>query len=142
MNTVERHSKKKTGAALAVWLLIALGMLLAPAPREWGAFGKLINSYYDHTRLILQPAAHSFLMAIGVVLLMHYFSHHPPFRAFLISAVAALSCAIVFELLQNLLPSGFARQCDIEDLIPSTAGALVGGIIGLRQRLRNKDGNK
>lgn len=134
--------KKTVGIALAVWLFLTMGMLLAPAPREWGAFGKWINSYYDCVRPILQPAAHIILMAGGVVLLMRYFSNRPPGRAFLISVSMAMLLAVAFEMLQSVLPAGFARKCDAGDLVPSMAGMLVGGIIGFYRQLKSENANQ
>jgi VanZ family protein len=117
-------------------------MLMAPAPREWGAFGKWISPYYDYVGFIFQPAAHITLMAIGVILLMRNFSHRSPGWAFLISAATAMLLAMAFEILQSVLPSGFARQYDAGDLIPSLAGALIGGMIGIYRYLNHEDENE
>ena len=130
------------GAALIVWVLLALGLLLAPAPREWGSFGRLINAYYDQARPVLQPAAHIVLMAVGVVLLMPYFACRSPRMAVLMSVATTLLFAMVFEMLQSVLPSSFARQCDVADLVPSGLGMLAGGAIGFRKRLKNEDESK
>lgn len=134
--------QKKGWAALAVWGFLTLGILLAPAPREWGAFGKWINSYYDQIRPVLQPAAHIVLMAAGVILFMRYLSHLSPRRAFLISAAMIMLFAVALELLQSVLPIRFARQCDVEDLIPSMIGMLIGGVVGICYNMNNKEEKK
>ena len=131
--------RTKVRVALAVWLLLAAAMLLAPAPREWGVFGKWISSHYDRVRLILQPAGHMVLMAICVFLLMEGLRHRSPRSAFLISAGIAMLFALALELLQSILPDTFARTCDLWDLLPSLAGMLAGGGIGLFRRSKNRN---
>jgi hypothetical protein len=127
---------KKITIALLIWFLITLTVLLAPAPREWGDFGHLINSWYDEYQSILQPAVHLILMAIGAFLLIRYFGVNSPGRAFVLAMIFAVILASFFELLQGILPASFARRCDAEDLLPSIAGMLLGGGIGFFQSLR------
>ena len=139
---MEACRKKKVGVAFALWFMIALILLLSPAPREWGAFGEWINSYYDQVQPILQPVAHTLLMMVGVFLLMEGFHRSPPWVAFLLSIGAAIFLALVFELMQGFLPARFARACDIEDLLPSMLGILAGGGLGFLRRVKKEASNK
>ena len=129
--------EKRFFIALVIWFFLALSILLAPAPREWGDFGTRINSFYDETRSVLQPATHIILMATGVFLLMGCLHRKTPKRAFFLSMGIAVSLAVLFELLQGFLPSSFARRCDAGDLVPSIAGMLLGGVAGFLPRIKN-----
>ncbi len=135
---VDVKRKKRTGVALAVWLLLALVMLLAPAPREWGAFGRKINASYDKVQPVLQPAAHVVLMVVFSGLLMQCFVHRAVGAAILYSLGLAVALALMLEILQSTLPANFARKCDVGDLIPSVIGAAVGCVVGILYRFRGK----
>ena len=117
------------------WLGIALLMLLAPSPREWGEFGRQLSPYYDRIEAVFQPAVHLVLMAILAVALMHHFESRSAVTAVLISFVLVMVLAIVLEGLQGLLPAEFSRRCDVEDLVPGAGGAVIGCCIGLLVRI-------
>jgi glycopeptide antibiotics resistance protein len=123
---------------VAIWMLVALALLLAPAPREWGAFGKWVSPYYDDVQPVLQPGAHLVLMTVCTVLLMRLFVHRTLWTAVVYSFVLAGMLTIALELLQSTLPIAFARTSDIEDLGPSLAGAALGCFVGVRTRNREK----
>ena len=59
-----------------------------------------------------------------------------------IGADNGLDVTVVFattlEMLQSMLPSGFARRCDADDLIPSVIGAMVGCVIGILFRVHGE----
>ena len=128
---------QKIRIALLIWLLVTLSLLLAPAPREWGIFGPRLLSFCEETRFVLQPAAHVLLMAAGTMILIRCFGRQAPRQAFLLAITCGLVLTVFFELLQSIIPESFARRCDAADLIPSAAGLLFGGAIGLAQRFRN-----
>ena len=130
--------RKKRGWLVAVWLFMAIGMLLAPAPREWGAFGKRVSPFYDQVQPVVQPAAHLVLMVVFSGLLMQCFVHRAVGAAILYSLGLAVALALMLEMLQSALPANFARKCDVDDLIPSVIGAAVGCIIGTLYRLRGE----
>lgn len=132
------NCRKKGWVITAVWLLVPLGMLLAPAPREWGVFGKWISPYYDRVQSVIQPAAHVLLMAVCSILFIRGFAHRTIMVAVLYSFGLAVVFAATLEMLQSILPSGFARRCDVGDLIPSVIGATVGCIIGILFRVRRE----
>jgi len=123
--------RKKVWGIIAVWVLVALGMLLAPAPREWGVFGKWISPHYDRIQPILQPAVHVVLMAVFSGLLMLCFTHRALHISLLYSLGLAFALAVAFEMMQSILPVAFARRCDVADLVPAFCGALVGCMVGV-----------
>ena len=126
---------KKNLALIGAWLLVALTLLLAPAPREWGFLGSRISLRYDKIQHVLQPAAHFILMTVLVLLLMRLFRRLHWKHAALYAACVALGLAVGLELLQALLPVEFARACDPLDLLPSLAGVLCGAAVGLIVRV-------
>ena len=128
--------KKKIMGVLVVWLFLALGLLLAPSPREWGKMGRTFSSRYDKVSHIVQPVCHVVLMALCAFFLMQLFSNHLPGIALLYATGLAMSAAVGLELMQNLLPSCFGRQCDLNDLLPSLAGVVLGGMAGICIRTR------
>jgi len=137
---MEASRRKKVWVITAAWLLVALGMLLAPAPREWGTFGKWISPHYDQVQSIVQPAAHVLLMAVCSMLFIRIFTHRTIVVAVLYSFGLAVVFAITLEMLQSILPSGFARRCDVDDLIPSVIGAMAGCMIGVFFRVGKERG--
>ena len=128
--------KKNVAAQLGILLLLTLLVMLVPAPREWGVFGKWVSPYYDATKDILNPTVHVVLMAMIAALIMHGFR----FRALRLSILLALSVVIVFavlfEVLQGLLPGEFGRTCDLADLVPGTIGGILGCVVGVVLRVK------
>ena len=122
---------KQIGWLVLGWLVIALVVLLAPSPREWGTLGHRISPFYDDIKSVLQPAVHIVLMASMAALCMHIFRQQTVPVAAGLSFAIVIALAAVFEGLQSLLPLGFARRGDLADMIPSAAGALMGCMIGL-----------
>ena len=129
-----RQIRQIGGLALA-WLVIALLVLLAPAPREWGEFGHRISPYYDDIRPVFEPVVHFVLMAPMAALCMHIFRRQGVLAASAFSFGIVLALATLFEGLQSLLPSEFSRRADPADLIPSAAGAMIGCLAGLVARV-------
>ena len=127
---------KKNRALAGAWVLIALVLLLAPSPREWGPLGRRFSLEYDKIKDVLQPSVHFVLMIFCGLLLMRVFNKLPLARAAFLSVSIACALAIGLELLQALLPNYFARSCDPMDMLPSFAGALCGTFIGLLTRGR------
>lgn len=120
---------------IAFWMLIALTVLLVPAPREWGAFGHWVSPYYDQVQSVFEPAVHIILMSMITILLMHFLMDRTTKAALCITLAAGLCLAVMLEGLQSFLPVKFARKCDLHDLIPSSIGVLTGCLIGLIFRI-------
>ena len=131
MKITTRPLSKMIIPLISIWLLIALVVLLVPAPREWGAFGHWVSPYYDRIQHVFEPAVHISLMIIITILLMHVFKNRTTILAFVYTLGLGFCLAVMLEGLQSLLPAGFARKCDLLDLIPSSIGLLAGCLIGL-----------
>ncbi len=133
-----KHNRVLAGA----WILIALTLLLAPSPREWGPLGRRFSLEYDKIKDVLQPSVHFVLMVLCALLLMRVFKHRPWAWAAFLSVGITCALAIGLELLQALLPNSFARTCDPMDILPSLAGALCGTFVGLFRRPRRETLNQ
>jgi len=129
---LKRLDTKQIWVVTAVWVCVILAVLLMPAPREWGTFGKWLGPRYDHIRPILQPMAHFMLMGVLALMLMRCFAARRIQQAVLWTIGIALGLSSVFELLQFLLPPSFGRACDLVDIACSVAGAVLGCSISLR----------
>lgn len=108
------------------WILLILTVLVVPAPREWGFFGKWIGPRYDLVRPILQPAAHVVLMAVLASLLMRCFVHKRRLDAIFITGGFAMLLALGFEFMQLLLPRSFGRAGDMQDMVFALIGVGIG----------------
>ncbi len=118
------------------WLVVALTVLLVPAPREWGRLGHVISPYYDKIQHRFEPAVHIGLMASISVLIMHYLKSKKAMTAVMQTMALALLLAVTLEALQSYLPDEFGRKCDIHDLLPAVIGIAAGCLIGLVMRIR------
>ncbi len=123
---------------IMIWGVVALTILLVPAPREWGAFGQWVSPYYDRVQHRLEPAVHISLMATIAIILMHGMRSSRAATAVARTMVISLLLAIVLEGLQFFLPTEFARKCDMRDLVPSMIGIVAGCLVGLFMRIRSR----
>lgn len=128
--------KSKSWILIGVWVAVTTALLLAPTPRGLGDWGRRFSISYDEIKLVLQPTAHFLMMATGAFLLMQLFVKRHRLVALLLSVGLALLLAFSLELCQHVLPAKFARACDMNDLIPSLGGALLGALTALCFRPR------
>lgn len=124
--------------ALVAWLLMSLAAMLMPAPRAWGVLGVRIKLYYEEIRFVLNPAVHLVLMALLAVLSMQMFWNRKLRVAVVSSFSLVILFAVLFELLQGMLPREFGRSYDVMDLIPGAFGGALGCLVGLIFRERKE----
>lgn len=130
---------RKIWLMITVWLLIILTLLLIPAPREWGEFGKWIRPHYDNVKDVLQPIAHIVLMTVLASLFMRCFAHKEKWVSIVFSFGISMALACTFECMQFALPKDFARRFDVSDIAFSGVGILAGCLIGLSINVRSRD---
>ncbi len=133
------YTSRKLVLLAVAWLLLALAAMLMPAPREWGALGGWINPHYEEIKSVLNPMVHAVLMAMMAVLSMHMFWYRKLRVAVASSFGIVILLAVLFEILQGVLPREFGRSCDMADLVPGAFGGALGCLVGLLIRLNKKE---
>lgn len=133
---VVRH---RTWISLMTWLLLALAAMLLPAPRQWGALGVWVSPHYQGVKSVLNPTVHAVLMAMLAVLSMQILWSRKRRFAVASSFGIVILLAVLFEILQGLLPREFGRSCDIADLVPGAFGGALGCLLGLIIRVNKKN---
>jgi glycopeptide antibiotics resistance protein len=125
--------------ALAIVLIAAL--MLAPSPREWGAWGKWLSPGYDLVSPVLQPLAHVACMTVMSLLIMRYLVRYSIAHAVLIGGSVSMLLALLLEFAQLAIPENFSRTFDLSDLAFALLGVVIGCLIGARIH-RNEHGNQ